>query len=204
MWELGFSRPLIFLRKHLMLKLFKKIYKTGLIKETLDLNNTTDQEFLSIGKRCKQLIDKYFAGSLAIRHVDAGSCNGCELEIHALNNVFYNLERYGIHFVASPRHADMLLVTGAVSKNMESALIDTYNAMPNPKLVLAIGTCGVNGGEFKNSYATYNGVADVLPVDGFVHGCPPQPIHLLQGILQVINCKYCSCSCESNSFEIYV
>jgi Ni,Fe-hydrogenase III small subunit len=124
--------------------------------------------------------------SLAIREVDAGSCNGCELEIHALNNAFYDLERFGIRFVASPRHADVLLVTGPVTKNMREALIRTYAATPDPKWVVAVGDCAVDGGLFANSYAIEGGVARVLPVDLHVRGCPPRPDQLLRGLLSLL------------------
>ena len=124
--------------------------------------------------------------ALAIRHVDAGSCNGCELEIHALDNPYYNLEGLGIRFVASPRHADLLLVTGPVSRNMALALARTYEATPAPKLVVAVGDCGRDGGIFGASYATCGGVASVLPVDIVVPGCPPAPIEILRGILTAV------------------
>jgi Ni,Fe-hydrogenase III small subunit len=124
--------------------------------------------------------------ALAIRHVDAGSCNGCELEIHALDNPYYNLEGLGIRFVASPRHADLLLVTGPVSRNMELALARTYEATPAPKLVVAVGDCGRDGGIFGTSYASCGGVASVLPVDIVVPGCPPAPIEILRGILTAV------------------
>src|SRR5882757_3410063 len=119
--------------------------------------------------------------SLSIRHVDAGSCNGCELEIHALNNAFYDLERLGLRFVASPRHADVLTVTGPVTKNMREALRRTYDAMPDPKWVVAIGTCAADGGMFAGSYAVEGGVKDVLPVDLHIRGCPPSPTAILMG-----------------------
>jgi Ni,Fe-hydrogenase III small subunit len=124
--------------------------------------------------------------ALAIREVDAGSCNGCELEIHALNNPYYNIEGLGIKFVASPRHADMLLVTGPVSRHMEVALRRTYEATPAPKLVVAVGDCGCSGGVFGESYASCGRVANVLPVDVSVPGCPPPPIDILRGILTAV------------------
>jgi len=127
------------------------------------------------------------ARALTIREVDAGSCNGCELEIHALNNPYYNLEGLGIKFVASPRHADMLLVTGPVSRHMEQALRRTYDATPAPKLVVAVGDCGGCGGIFGESYATVGGVARVIPVDVTVPGCPPPPAAVLQGILTAVS-----------------
>jgi Ni,Fe-hydrogenase III small subunit len=124
--------------------------------------------------------------SLSIREVDAGSCNGCELEIHALNNAFYDLERFGLRFVASPRHADVLLVTGPVTKNMREALLRTYNATPDPKWVVAIGACAVDGGIFAGSYAVEGGVKDVIPVDLHIRGCPPSPTELLKGLLALL------------------
>jgi len=124
--------------------------------------------------------------SLAIRAVDAGSCNGCELEIHALNNAFYDLERFGLRFVASPRHADVLMVTGPVTRNMREALERTYNATPDPKWVVAIGDCAVDGGLFSGSYAVVGGVATVVPVNLHIRGCPPRPIQLLAGLLALL------------------
>ena len=124
--------------------------------------------------------------SLSIRQVDAGSCNGCELEIHALNNALYDLERFGLRFVASPRHADVLLVTGPVTKNMTEALRRTYNATPDPKWVVAVGACAADGGIFAGSYAVTGGVKDVIPVDLHIPGCPPAPRALLQGLLALL------------------
>jgi Ni,Fe-hydrogenase III small subunit len=124
--------------------------------------------------------------SLAIREVDAGSCNGCELEIHALNNAFYDLERFGIRFVASPRHADVLLVTGPVTKNMQEALWRTYQATPDPKWVVAVGDCAADGGLFAGSYAVRGGVSRVVPVDLHIRGCPPRPAQLLEGLLALL------------------
>jgi len=124
--------------------------------------------------------------SLSIRHVDAGSCNGCELELHALSNAFYDLERFGLRFVASPRHADVLTVTGPVTQNMREALLRTYEAMPDPKWVVAIGGCAVDGGIFAGSAAVVGGVNDVLPVDLTIRGCPPNPRQLLAGLLALL------------------
>jgi len=124
--------------------------------------------------------------SLSIRHVDAGSCNGCELEIHALNNAFYDLERFGLRFVASPRHADVLMVTGPVTKNMREALSRTYHATPDPKWVVAVGGCAADGGIFAGSYACVGGVKDVVPVDLHIKGCPPTPTDLLRGLLALL------------------
>ena len=124
--------------------------------------------------------------SLSIRHVDAGSCNGCELEIHALNNAFYDLERFGLRFVASPRHADVLLVTGPVTKNMREALARTYAATPDPKWVIAVGDCALDGGLFAGGYACVGGVSAVIPVDLHIRGCPPSPTQLLQGLISLL------------------
>jgi Ni,Fe-hydrogenase III small subunit len=124
--------------------------------------------------------------SLAIREVDAGSCNGCELEIHALNNAFYDLERFGLSFVASPRHADVLLVTGPVTRNMREALERTYQATPDPKWVVAVGDCAADGGMFAGSYAVAGGVDAIVPVDLHIRGCPPTPLQLLQGLLALL------------------
>lgn len=127
--------------------------------------------------------------ALCIRAVDAGSCNGCELEIHALSNPYYNIEGLGIKFVASPRHADMLLVTGPVTKNMEAALLQAYEATPHPKLVVAIGECACSGGIFGENYATCGRVANVIPVDVTVPGCPPAPVDILRGILTAVSTR---------------
>ncbi|RXH16296.1 NADH-quinone oxidoreductase subunit B family protein [Bradyrhizobium guangzhouense] len=124
--------------------------------------------------------------SLAIREVDAGSCNGCELEIHALSNAFYDVERFGLRFVASPRHADVLLVTGPVTKNMRQALERTYNATPDPKWVVAVGGCAIDGGIFRGSYACVGGVSETIPVDLHIKGCPPSPTDLLKGLLALL------------------
>src|SRR5437762_4406049 len=124
--------------------------------------------------------------SLSIREVDAGSCNGCELEIHALNNAFYDLERFGLRFVASPRHADVLLVTGPVTKNMRMALERTYDATPNPKWVVAVGDCARDGGCFAGSYAVVGGASAVVPVDLHIPGCPPPPLEILRGLLALL------------------
>jgi Ni,Fe-hydrogenase III small subunit len=124
--------------------------------------------------------------SISIREIDAGSCNGCELEIHALNNAYYDLERFGMRFVASPRHADVLLVTGPVTKNMREALERTYHATPGPKWVVAMGDCAANGGCFAGGYAVVGSVSDVIPVDLHIHGCPPSPTDLLKGLLALL------------------
>jgi Ni,Fe-hydrogenase III small subunit/formate hydrogenlyase subunit 6/NADH:ubiquinone oxidoreductase subunit I len=137
----------------------------------------------TVGQQIKDRANKIFGRSLHIREVDAGSCNGCEIEIVNLNSPVYDIERFGIHFVASPRHADMLLVTGPVTRNMELPLKKTYDAAPDPRLVVAVGACGCSGGIFGQNYATCGGVDSVIPVDVFIPGCPPNPVALLQGIL---------------------
>jgi len=139
-----------------------------------------------IGQQIKERANKILGRSLHIREVDAGSCNGCEIEIVNLNSPIYDIERFGIHFVASPRHADMLLVTGPVTRNMELALRKTYDATPDPRLVVAVGACGCSGGIFGQTYATCGAVDSVIPVDVYIPGCPPNPYALLNGILQAI------------------
>ena len=167
-----------------MLRLFNKIIRTGVVTEAPPA--TDDQAVEALGIEVRRLLDRYFSGSLAIRQVDAGSCNGCELEIHALNNPYYNVERFGVHFVASPRHADCLLVTGPVSRHMEFALRRVYDATPAPRLVIAAGSCACNGGEFGVSYASCGAVENVIPVDVKIPGCPPAPQQLLAGLLAVL------------------
>src|SRR6202051_3137544 len=135
--------------------------------------------------------------SLSIRQVDAGSCNGCELEIHALNNAFYDLERFGLRFVASPRHADVLLVTGPVTKNMREALQRTHNATPDPKWVVAVGDCAMDGGIFAGSYACVGSVSSVVPVDLHIRGCPPRPLELLKGLFAMLEWQAMSGSAAS-------
>ena len=139
-----------------------------------------------LGASVERAARRRLGRSLSIREIDAGSCNGCELEIHALNNAFYDLERFGLHFVASPRHADVLLVTGPVTRNMREALERTYNATPDPKWVVAVGDCAVDGGIFAGSYAVVGGVSGVVPVDLHIRGCPPQPTQLLKGLLTLL------------------
>jgi Ni,Fe-hydrogenase III small subunit/formate hydrogenlyase subunit 6/NADH:ubiquinone oxidoreductase subunit I len=154
---------------------------------TLDQHlGNIEADIENVGQKAREKIQKLLKRSLAIREVDAGSCNGCELEIVALNNPVYDLERFGIQFVASPRHADMLLVTGPVTRNMELALLKTYQAMPEPKVVVAVGACGISGGIFGKNYASLGGVDNVLPVDVYVPGCPPRPQALLHGILLAV------------------
>lgn len=142
-----------------------------------------------LGFELEEKIHKLFGRSLAIRQVDAGSCNGCEIEIVALNNPVYDIERFGIHFVASPRHADLLLVTGSASRNMEIALRRTYDATPSPKLVVAVGACACSGGIFGDTYATTGGIDKIIPIDVYIPGCPPRPQALIYGLLLAINKK---------------
>jgi len=167
-----------------MYQLLKQIAKTGIKTEAAP---QADETMRVLQQRLQKGILRYLGRALAIRHVDAGSCNGCELEIHATNSPYYNLEQLGIKFVASPRHADMLLVTGPVSRHMETALKRTYEATPDPKLVVAIGDCGCSGGIFGESYASCGSVANVIPVDVAVLGCPPSPLAIMQGILTAIS-----------------
>ena len=169
------------------MKIFRKILRTGLVTEDLP---RPEPEIEELGKRISAVIRRHYHGSLAIRMVDAGSCNGCELEIHALNNPYYDLERFGIHFVASPRHADMLLVTGPVTRNMETALKMTLDAVAEPKLVVAVGDCAACGGEFGTNYASLGAVGNVIPVDAVIRGCPPSPLILLQGLLALLGHRY--------------
>jgi Ni,Fe-hydrogenase III small subunit len=165
-----------------MLKTLRQIAIIGIATEP----PPKPDDGLSVREALQERIRTLLGRALCIRHVDAGSCNGCELEIHALNNPFYNLEGLGIRFVASPRHADLLLVTGPVSKHMEAALLRTYEATPAPKLVVALGDCGCTGGVFGESYASRGRVSNVIPVDVAVPGCPPTPTRILQGILTAL------------------
>ena len=165
-----------------MLHILRQIAKTGIRTEPAP---APDSDMVVVA-RLQQTILKTLGRALTIRQIDAGSCNGCELEIHALSNPYYNIEGLGIRFVASPRHADLLLVTGPVSKHMAIALQRTYDATPDPKLVVAVGDCGCSGGIFGESYASLGRVANVLPVDVEIPGCPPTPTALLQGILAAI------------------
>jgi Ni,Fe-hydrogenase III small subunit len=145
-----------------------------------------DAVLAELAGRLDRVARRHLGRSLSIREVDAGSCNGCELEIHALNNAFYDLERFGLRFVASPRHADVLLVTGPVTKNMREALRRTYDATPDPKWVVAVGDCAVDGGIFSGSYAVVGAVENVVPVDLHIRGCPPRPAQLLSGLLALV------------------
>lgn len=166
-----------------MYQIIRQILKTGIKTETPP---QADDALRVEAQRLQEKILRHVGRALTIRHVDAGSCNGCELEIHALNNAYYNIEGLGIRFVASPRHADMLLVTGPVARHMEIALKRTYDAVPEPKLVVAVGDCGCDGGLFGESYASCGRISNVIPVDVAVPGCPPTPIALIQAILTAV------------------
>jgi len=169
-----------------MFDVLGRIYRTGFLSEAIPATESAGVE----PERIQASLLAVLGRALCIRHVDAGSCNGCELEIHALNNPYYNLEGAGIRFVASPRHADMLLVTGPVSVNMEEALRRTYAATPDPKLVVAVGDCGACGGIFGESYASRGGVAKIVPVDMTIPGCPPTPLAILRGIVAVTRARF--------------
>ena len=164
-----------------------RMLHTGLLTEPLPVLDETSPSLATLQNDLLKILGR----ALCIRHVDAGSCNGCELEIVALNNPYYNLEGAGIKFVASPRHADLLLVTGPVSVNMEEALRRTYDAMPDPKWVIAVGDCGACGGVFGKNYASRGGIANIIPVNYIVKGCPPSPAAVLAAILQTISSPDC-------------
>ncbi|MGZ5039037.1 MAG: NADH-quinone oxidoreductase subunit B family protein [Usitatibacter sp.] len=169
-----------------MIPILLKILRTGLVSEPPD---EAREQWRVRASQIQAEVLRLLGRALVIRHVDAGSCNGCELELTALNNPYYNIEGLGIRFAASPRHADMLLVTGPVSKHMEEALRIAYDAMPDPKLVVAVGDCGRDGGIWEGSYAVCGGVSSVIPVDVVVPGCPPPPAAVLQGILTALTAR---------------
>ena len=166
----------------------RKILMQSLVRSPLTESEPRpdDAALAEIATRVDLAARRRLGRSLSIREVDAGSCNGCELEIHALNNAYYDIERFGLRFVASPRHADVLMVTGPVTKNMREALERTYHATPDPKWVVAVGDCARNGGCFAGSYAVVGGVSEVVPVDLHIPGCPPAPTALLQGLLALL------------------
>ncbi len=168
-----------------MLKTLRQIARIGIITEPPPAPDESLRQLEAMAGEVRDILGR----ALCIRAVDAGSCNGCELEMHALNNAIYNLEGLGIRFVASPRHADMLLVTGPVARNMQLALRRTWEATPDPKWVVAIGECACSGGIFGESYASCGRVANVIPVDVAVPGCPPSPTQILQGILTAISAR---------------
>ena len=165
-----------------MINTLSRMMRTGILTEKLPAPATSSPAIEGLQKELRNILGR----ALCIRHVDAGSCNGCELEIQALNNPYYNLEGLGIKFVASPRHADLLLVTGPVSVNMEEALKRTLDAVPDPKLVIAVGDCGACGGVFGTNYASRGAVANVIPVHRTVVGCPPSPVAILQAIRSAV------------------
>lgn len=167
-----------------MLRQLRAALRTGIVTEPPAASETLPLE--ALGLRLREEVHRRFGRSLHIRQVDAGSCNGCELEIGGLTGPHYDLERFGLHFVASPRHADCLLVTGPVTLNMAEALRRTYDATPDPKFVIAVGDCGRDAGIFRGSYAVVGGVADVVPVYAVIPGCPPSPRALLAGLLAAI------------------
>jgi Ni,Fe-hydrogenase III small subunit len=163
--------------------LFESVFRQPLTEQAPSPDDAAVAELATaLGKAARRRLGR----SLSIREVDAGSCNGCELEIHALNNAYYDVERFGLRFVASPRHADVLMVTGPVTRNMREALERTYDATPNPKWVVAVGDCARNGGCFAGSYAVVGGVSEVVPVDLHIPGCPPAPTAMLQGLLALL------------------
>jgi Ni,Fe-hydrogenase III small subunit len=166
----------------------RKLLFHGLIRAPLTEPRpvSDDSELAAMAAKLDKAAQKRLGRSLSIRMVDAGSCNGCELEINALSNAFYDLERFGLRFVASPRHADVLFVTGPVTKNMREALERTYLAMPSPKWVVAVGDCAIDGGCFADSYAVVGGVSEVVAVDLHIRGCPPSPTDLLKGLLALL------------------
>ena len=163
-----------------------KLLLEGLRRPLTEPRPGDDPELAALAAQLDAAARRKLGRGLAIREVDAGSCNGCELEIHALGNAFYDLERFGLRFVASPRHADVLMVTGPVTKNMREALARTYAATPDPKWVVAVGDCAANGGIFAGSYAVAGGVHEVVPVDLHIRGCPPTPTQLLRGLLALL------------------
>ena len=169
-----------------MFKLFYKIFSTPKTVLPVDVLNCEQTEVSAVGAQIQEKVKKLFRGSLAIRMVDAGSTNAAEQELVALSNAFYDAERFGIHFVASPRHADMLLVTGPVTRNMKNALIKAYEATPDPKIVVALGDDAIDGGIFKGSYATFDGVSNVIPVDYQIPGDPPSPKTILCHLLKIL------------------
>lgn len=169
-----------------MFKFFVKIFKTPKNIISFKKNDLKQVDFFEIGEKIQDKVKKLFNGSLAIRQVDAGSDNACEQELVALSNSFYDVERFGIHFVASPRHADMLLVTGPVTRNMAKALKDAYDGTPNPKIVVAVGDDAIDGGIFKDSYAVLNGVNSVIPVNYQIPGDPPTPLIILYSLLKIL------------------
>ena len=168
-----------------MIRILRQIFRTGIVTEPLP--DEVTREIEAAGLKLEAAVRERFRRSITVRQVDAGSCNGCELEIHAINNPIYNCEKYGIHFTASPRFADLLLVTGPVTRNMEIALRRTYVSTPSPKFVVAVGDCACTGGIFGKTYASLGGVDNVIPVDARIPGCPPTPLQLMQGLTRLLD-----------------
>lgn len=170
--------------------MFKIIYKR--LKEGIKAEDIVvrDENIEILGKELKTKIDKYFKGSFSIREVDSGSCNACEYEISALTNPYYDIERFGVKFVASPKHADAIMITGCLTRNMYEAVMKAYENVPSPKFVIAVGDCSLDGGVFKGSYAIMDGIEGKLPVDIFIKGCPPEPIDIISGLLTLIKSKF--------------
>ncbi|MGE5301079.1 MAG: NADH-quinone oxidoreductase subunit B family protein [Acidobacteriota bacterium] len=168
-----------------MIRILRQIFRTGIVTEPL--SDQVAREIEAAGLKLEAAVRERFRRSITVRQVDAGSCNGCELEIHAINNPIYNCEKYGIHFTASPRFADLLLVTGPVTRNMEIALRRTYVSTPSPKFVVAVGDCACTGGIFGETYASLGGVDKVVPVDARITGCPPTPLQLMQGLTRLLD-----------------
>jgi Ni,Fe-hydrogenase III small subunit len=169
-----------------MFKLVRKIFTTPKKIIPITAETCKDTNFIEVGEKIHKKVKKLFRGSLAIRQVDAGSDNACEQELVALSNAFYDVERFGIHFVASPKHADMLMVTGPVARNMEEALKRAYNNTPDPKIIVAVGDDAINGGIFKNCYATKDGVSSVIPVHYHIPGDPPSPLTIICHLLKIL------------------
>ena len=165
-----------------MFRILKQALRPGIITEPVSERAGHRDR----GRQLKRIVDKHFQGSFAIRQVDAGSCNACELEIHALNNPYYDIERFGVRFVASPRHADALMITGPVSRHMQTALLRTAKATPKPRYIIATGDCACDGGEFGENYACCGPLQTVIPVDLQIPGCPPSPDQLIDGLLQLL------------------
>jgi len=166
-----------------MIDIAKIRLKDKIVTEDLNLG---DDNIEILGKELKNRVNKIFGKSFFIREVDTGSCNACEVEINALANPYYNLERFGISFTASPKFADALMITGCLTKNMYSALMNAYELTPEPKFIIAVGDCVLDGGDFKNSYACMGGIEDKLKVDLWIKGCPPEPIDIIKGLLELL------------------
>ncbi len=169
-----------------MFRLIKERLKEGLKPEKIEIK---DENIEILGNELKDIIDKYFNGSFTIREVDSGSCNACEYEISALSNPYYDVERFGIKFVASPKHADAILITGCLTRNMYEAVMKAYENVPHPKFVIAVGDCTLDGGVFKGSYGIMDGINGKIPVDVWIKGCPPEPIDIISGILKLLKSK---------------